>query len=63
MECVADRPQKKISPDKFAEITEDLVKINKKEKTPLEANLKLMGMMAVARLACAILAGAAPRTR
>jgi len=54
MECVADRPQKKISPDEFAEITEDLVKINKKEKTPLEANLKLMGMMAVARLACAI---------
>lgn len=54
MECVADRLQKKMSPDEFAEITEDLVKINKKEKIPLEANLKLMGMMAVARLACAI---------
>ena len=54
MECVADRLQKKLRPDEFAEITEDLIKINKKGKTPLEANLKLMGMMAVARLACAI---------
>ncbi len=52
MECVADKLQKNLSPDEFEEITDDLVKINKKEKTPLEVNLKLMGMMAVSRLAC-----------
>ena len=52
--CVADRLHKKLSPEEFKEITEDLLKINKKEITPLEANLKLIGMMAVANLACKI---------
>ena len=52
MECVADRLQKKLSPDEFEEITNDLIKINKDEISPLEANLKLMGLMAVANIAC-----------
>jgi len=54
MECVADRLQKKLDPEEFEEITNDLIKINKKEITPLEANLKLMGLMAIAKLACKI---------
>ena len=53
-ECVADRLHKKLNKEEFKEITEDLIKINKKEITPLEANLKLIGMMGVANLACKI---------
>lgn len=52
MECVADKLQKQLSPEEFEEITNDLVKINKKEMTPLGANLKLMGLMGIATLAC-----------
>ncbi|MGV7221390.1 MAG: hypothetical protein ACQ9MH_07690 [Nitrospinales bacterium] len=53
-ECVADRLHEKMNTEEFQEITEDLIKINKKEITPLEANLKLLGMMGVANLACKI---------
>jgi len=54
MECVADRLQKKLSDEEFKEITEDIIKINQKKITPLEANLKLIGMLTVANLACKI---------
>lgn len=52
--CVADRLHKELSIEEFKEITEDLLKVNKKEITLLEANLKLIGMMTIANLACKI---------
>lgn len=52
MECVADKLHKQLTPEEFEEITNDLVKINKKEITPLGANLKLMGLMSIATLTC-----------
>ncbi len=54
MECVADKLHKELSLEEFEELTNDLIKINKKEISRLEANLKLMGMMAVANLSCKI---------
>ena len=54
MECVADKLHKELSEEEFKEITEDLLKINKKEITPLEANLKLIAQLTVANLACKI---------
>jgi PBP1b-binding outer membrane lipoprotein LpoB len=54
MECVAVKLQKELSDEEFKEITEDLLKINKKEITPLEANLKLIAQLTVANLACKI---------
>jgi hypothetical protein len=54
MECVADKLNKELSDEEFKEITEDLLKINKKEISPLEANLKLIAKLTVANLACKI---------
>ncbi len=54
VECAADRLQKKLTPDQFEELTNDLVRMNNDEISPLEANLKLMGNYGMAIVACSI---------
>lgn len=54
VECAADRLMDKLTPEQFEELTDDLIRINKKEISPLEANLKLMGSYGMAIVACNI---------